>query len=138
MPVDECARGRQEGMTPVPLWSQPVKAGEEEWTGVTSLRYVALIAGALVVLSALTDGTGTVADFAYPDERLLIYIDGMSEKIHGNPAQQTKDVILRAKLRSGGYQVVEITAVSLNDRTAIAAKLSEIAVYLGRDDLFEP
>ena len=83
----------------------------------------------------LHDGTSSVADFAYPDDRILIYVDGMSQKIHGSAHQQRKDVILRAKLRNAGYQVVEITAASLDDRTVVNAKLDEIAVYLDRDDL---
>lgn len=84
----------------------------------------------------LCDGTTSVADFAYPDENVLIYIDGMSKEIHGSPEQQRKDNILRAKLRNGGYQVVDITAASLEDKTTVDAKLDEIAVYLERDDLF--
>ncbi len=84
----------------------------------------------------LADGTSTVADFAYPAENVLIYTDGMSEKIHGSPEQRRKDGILRAKLNRAGYRVVEITAAALNDRRAVDAKLDEIAVYLDREDLF--
>ena len=84
----------------------------------------------------LGDGTATIADFAYPAENVLIYIDGMSEQIHGSPEQQRKDGILRAKLRNAHYQVVEITAAALDDETAVGAKLDEIAVYLDREDLF--
>ncbi|MGI5818748.1 MAG: DEAD/DEAH box helicase [Armatimonadota bacterium] len=82
----------------------------------------------------LGDGTTTVADFAYPDDDVLIYIDGMSEEIHGSAEQRRKDSILRAKLRNAGYKVVEITAASLDDKTAVNQKLDEIAVYLDRDE----
>ncbi len=84
----------------------------------------------------LGDGTTSIADFAYPADNILIYIDGMSEQIHGSVKQQRKDGILRAKLRAAGYKVTDITAASLDDRTALDACLDEIAVYLGREDLF--
>ena len=77
------------------------------------------------------DGGYTVADFAYPDKRVLIYIDGMSEKIHGKPDQIRKDNIIRAKLRMIGFHVMDITSVSLNDETAVNSFLAELGVYLG-------
>ena len=52
----------------------------------------------------------TVADFAYPDKKILIYIDGLSENIHGNPLQQQKDKLLRAKAKMKGYEIIEISA----------------------------
>ena len=83
----------------------------------------------------LGGGSQTVADYAYPDERTVVYVDGMSESLHGNPMQQAKDKILRAKLRAKGWQVVEIAASALKDDSALALHLSELAIYLGRDDL---
>lgn len=76
-------------------------------------------------------GGYTVADFAYPDKRVLIYIDGMSEKIHGKPDQKRKDNIIRAKLRMMGFYVMDITSVSLNDETVLNNFLAELGVYLG-------
>ncbi|MFX0140760.1 MAG: Zn-binding domain-containing protein, partial [Candidatus Hodarchaeota archaeon] len=78
----------------------------------------------------LTDGSYSVADFAYPDKKVLIYVDGMSKKIHGNPEQMKKDKLKRAKLKMMGYLVIEITAVSLNDKKVVDGFLSELAVYL--------
>ena len=80
---------------------------------------------------AFGDGSYTLADFAYPEQNVLVFIDGMSEAIHGNPAQQKKDRLLRAKARMKGWNVVEITAEALDDDESLAVHLEEIAVYLG-------
>ena len=85
----------------------------------------------------LGDGTMTVTDFAWPAEKVAVYIDGVSVGIHGNPTQQMKDVIIRAKLQALGWRVVAITANALNDETALAGHLAALAVYLGRTDLIE-
>ena len=83
----------------------------------------------------LGDGGETVADYAYPDERIVVYVDGMSESTHGGAMQQAKDKILRAKLRAKGWNVVEIAASALKDDSALAVHLSELAIHLGREDL---
>ncbi len=81
----------------------------------------------------LPDGSLTAADFAWPNERVLIYIDGMTW--HGPPEVQRADHITRVKLRNAGYKVVEMTAQELGDTAAINRVLEELAVYLERDDL---
>ncbi len=81
----------------------------------------------------LPDGSVTAADFAYPDERVLIYIDGMTW--HGPEDVQRSDRITRVKLRNEGYKIVEMTAQELEDTAASNRVLEELAVYLGRDDL---
>lgn len=81
---------------------------------------------------SLTDGSYSVADFAYPEKNVLIYIDGMHPELHGNPEQRHRDKIKRAKLKMMNYLVLEITAASLNDKAIVAGFLSELAVYLGR------
>ena len=67
----------------------------------------------------LTGGDYTVADWAYPDRRLLIFIDGMSAAIHGNPQQQKKDKLKRAKAKMAGWHVVEISVDVLLRRRAV-------------------
>ena len=84
---------------------------------------------------SLADGTTTVADFAYPEDNVLIYVDGMSEQLHGDAERRRADHLTRVKLRSKGYQVVESTAEALHDQTAVNRMLNEIAVYLDREDL---
>ena len=77
-------------------------------------------------------GSYTIADFAYPNERVLVFIDGMGKKLHGDPDRQRKDKLARAKLKMKGFHVVEITAEALQDDGSVAMHLDEIAVYLGK------
>ncbi|OQC13852.1 MAG: putative ATP-dependent helicase Lhr [Lentisphaerae bacterium ADurb.Bin082] len=68
------------------------------------------------------------------DRGCCVYLDGMSAGIHGNPETQAKDKAIRAKLRSEGYQVVEITVHDLHDKEAMRSHFSKIARYVvGRD-----
>ncbi|MFW5739161.1 MAG: helicase-related protein, partial [Myxococcota bacterium] len=88
------------------------------------------------------DGSYTLADFAYPDAKILVYIDGMSAGIHGNAAQQKKDRLVRAKAKMAGWHVVAISAEGLQDAESVAGCLEEIALYLGvewsADTMAEP
>ncbi len=79
----------------------------------------------------LPDGTLTLADFAWPEKRILVYIDGMTW--HGPSDVQRADRITRIKLRGADYKVVEMTAQELGDTTAINRVLEELAIYLGRE-----
>ena len=80
------------------------------------------------------NGEYTVADFAYidgnPSKTVLIFIDGLSTEIHGNPEAQRKDRLKRAKLRMGGYNVVECSARGLGDRTYLEDFLQMLSLYL--------
>jgi len=79
----------------------------------------------------LSGGDYTVADYAYEDKKILIYIDGLSRKLHGNFQRKKNDSILRAKAKLKGYNIVEMSAQSLlNDKEYTDHKLEEIAVYL--------
>jgi len=77
----------------------------------------------------LSGGEYTVADFAYPDKKILIYIDGLSEAIHGNPFQKQKDKLLRAKAQLKGYKVVELSAQAIDDKEYMGMILETIALY---------
>jgi len=72
----------------------------------------------------------TIADFAYPDHKILIYIDGLSEGIHGNPVQRQKDKLLRAKAQAKGFKILEIPAEALSDRSMLADYLDVLSDYL--------
>jgi len=85
----------------------------------------------------LGDGDITIPDFAWPEERIAVYIDGMSEAIHGNRQQQMKDTIIRAKLQGLGWRVVAIPASALDDDQALAGHLATLAVHLERWELIE-
>ncbi len=80
---------------------------------------------------AFDDGSHTDADYAYPEQKVLVFIDGMGPGLHGDPQRRQRDRILRAKARMAGYQVVEITAEALQDDGSLVVHLGEIAVYLG-------
>jgi uncharacterized protein DUF1998 len=69
----------------------------------------------------LGGGSVTVADFAWPEQRLLVYVDGLSKRIHGNPEQQRKDRILRAKAEAKGWKVRMISGEGLGDRTMVGS-----------------
>jgi hypothetical protein len=77
----------------------------------------------------------TVPDFFYAgdedaDPGICIYVDGMSRHIHGNPAQAEKDRFLREKLRSSGYEVIEVQSFELDDKKATVAAIARIGKYL--------
>jgi ATP-dependent helicase YprA (DUF1998 family) len=77
------------------------------------------------------DGSYTDADFAYPDKKVLVFIDGMGRHLHGDPERRRRDRLLRAKARMKGWQVVEITAEALQDSGSLAVHLEELALFLG-------
>ncbi|MEN6546026.1 MAG: DUF1998 domain-containing protein, partial [Armatimonadia bacterium] len=85
----------------------------------------------------LCDGASTVMDFAWPQEKIAVYIDGMSSALHGSKQQQMKDTIIRAKLAGLGWRVVAIAANALKDETALAGHLTALAIHLGRTELIE-
>lgn len=52
--------------------------------------------------------------------KVLVFIDGMGENLHGDPNRRQRVRILRAKACMAGFQFVEITAGALNLRTTAA------------------
>ncbi|NPA53646.1 MAG: DEAD/DEAH box helicase [Aquificae bacterium] len=78
----------------------------------------------------LDNGSYTVADFAYPDKKILIYIDGLSKSIHGNPEQRKKDISLRALAKARGYQIFDLSCQDLYDDVVIETHLYELAILL--------
>ena len=70
-----------------------------------------------------------------PEDRgVCIYLDGMSEHIHGNPQTAAADREIRDWLRNNGYQVITITYVELSDANAMRAAFRKLAKYLsGRE-----
>ncbi len=70
-----------------------------------------------------------------PDDKgVCIYLDGMSAALHGDPAIAARDQEIRSWLRNNGYQVIEITRVDLDDRSAMIRHFKKLARHLeGRD-----
>lgn len=76
------------------------------------------------------------ADEDDEDEKgICIYLDGMSEHIHGNPETAERDREIRSWLRNNDYQVIEITYVELDDREAMIRHFRKLAKYLSGRDL---
>ena len=75
--------------------------------------------------------------FAGEDEferGVCVYLDGLSEHIHGNPRTRAKDEAIRTTLRGRGYEVVEIAATDLFDRDQMIRHVARIARLVeGRD-----
>ncbi len=83
----------------------------------------------------LGSGLYTIPDFFYAGEDgdepgICIYLDGMADHIHGNPAQAEKDRFLREQLRSRGYEIVEVRSFELDDRNAVVKAVARVAKYL--------
>ena len=82
---------------------------------------------------------GTISDFYYKGEDedepgICIYLDGMAGHIHGNPEQAEKDIAIRARLDSLGYEVVVVRSFELDDMNAVVRAVARIAKYLvGKD-----
>jgi SOS-response transcriptional repressor LexA len=51
---------------------------------------------------------------------VCVYVDGLSEHIHGNPLTAARDLDIRAQLESKGYIVFSIAATELWDRLAMS------------------
>ena len=66
-----------------------------------------------------------------PDEGVCIYLDGLSEHLHGNPQTAEADRRIRAWLRGSGFEVIEIPANELDDRQAMVRHFRRLATYLG-------
>jgi len=64
------------------------------------------------------------------DEGVCIYLDGLSEHLHGNPATAAKDRQIRDWLRAHGYEVIEIAASDLGDQGAMVRHFRKLAGYL--------
>jgi len=69
------------------------------------------------------------------DKGVCIYLDGMSASLHGDPAVAARDREIRTWLRNNGYQVIEITAVELDDRKAMVRHFRKLARCLSGKDL---
>lgn len=74
-------------------------------------------------------------DFHGADEGVVVYLDGLSAGLHGNPATAARDKEIRDWLRNNGYEVIEISVVELEDSGAMQRHFRRLAGYLRRDDV---
>lgn len=79
----------------------------------------------------LGNGNYTVADFAWPDAKVLVFIDGTSMHLHGDPNRARRDRQKRRQAQMLGWLVIVITAQELSDEQALGLHLEDLADYLG-------
>lgn len=76
----------------------------------------------------------TVPDAFFPgqdgDPGVCVYLDGLSDGIHGKPETAAKDAQLREALRNRSYEVVTIAASELSDREAMTRHFARLARYI--------
>ena len=66
---------------------------------------------------------------------MCIYLDGLSEHIHGNAETAGKDREIRTWLRNDGYEVIETAVSDLHDAGAMQQHFRRLAGYLREDSL---
>lgn len=64
------------------------------------------------------------------DEGVCIYLDGLSDHLHGNAKTAEQDQRIRGWLRGHGYDVIEIAASDLFDAGAMTRHFRRLAGYL--------
>ena len=71
------------------------------------------------------------------DEGVCVYLDGLSQHLHGNPATAEQDRRIRDWLRNNGYEVIEIAVSDLSDQGAMTRHFRKLAGYLSNPGLRE-
>ena len=69
------------------------------------------------------------------DEGVCIYLDGLSQHIHGNAETAEKDREIRTWLRNNRYEVIEVAVSDLDDNRAMTWHFRRLASYLNLPDL---
>jgi SOS-response transcriptional repressor LexA len=69
----------------------------------------------------------TVVDFAYVDQQVAVYLDGLSRELHGNAERARVDAIIRDQLEDRDWKVIVVPASYLDDPEALAAAFRRIA-----------
>jgi hypothetical protein len=69
------------------------------------------------------------------DEGVCIYLDGLSNHIHGNPETAARDQKIREWLKNNDYDAIEIAANELDDQDAMVRYFRKLAAYLRADRL---
>jgi len=64
------------------------------------------------------------------DPGICIYLDGLSDGIHGNPETAARDRAIREALRARRFEVIEIPASELSDRDAMRSHIFRLARLL--------
>jgi hypothetical protein len=122
---------------PPPDGKVPVNQAEETLKGM--LKRAGFPAGEWHHEIALGKPLGnTYPDVFFADDEgepgVCLYLDGLSQHIHGNKETAKKDRAIRDQLRSVGHEVFEIAATELTDRDAMARHFFRLArVLMGKE-----
>jgi hypothetical protein len=82
-----------------------------------------------------TLGIATEPDWLHEPTKVVIYLDGMSRGLHGDPNVARKDQIIRQAVELDGYTVIVVQRRDLDDPQAVRQHLKNIAQAMGRGDL---
>ncbi len=80
-------------------------------------------------------GIATTPDWVHEPTKVVVYLDGMSRGLHGDPNVAKKDHILRQAVELDGWTVIVVQSRDLNDPQAMRQHLRNIAQAMGRGDL---
>jgi hypothetical protein len=61
---------------------------------------------------------------------ICLYLDGLSDRLHGNPVTAERDRVLREALRAKGYEVFELPASCLDDRGRMTQLFYDLGLRL--------
>jgi hypothetical protein len=80
----------------------------------------------------------TIPDLSYEDEtteiKVAIYLDGLSDGIHGSKDTQQKDRTIRQQLELDDWDVIDISNDALSDPEALRLAFRRMAKALKRND----
>ncbi len=131
--------GQPHTLHQIPASVQPTKKvnGDAEPDSTAEQRYLQLLAArsfrqpdALQHRIDLNNGNYTVADFAWVEARVLVFVDGTSSHLHGDPQRARQDRLKRAMAGKLSWNVLVITAQSLDDQQLLSDHLDELSIYL--------
>jgi len=80
-------------------------------------------------------GIATTPDWVHEPTKVVVYLDGMSRGLHGDPNVAKKDHILRQAVELDGWTVIVVQSRDLNDPQAVRMHLRNTAQAMGRNDL---
>lgn len=131
---------------PIPAAAPPGKAPTAQPVNEAERRLGHLLAvagfpeGARGEQIDLGPGLGTTTpDVIYGGQSgmsdVCVYLDGLSEHLHGDPRRAEQDREIRYWLRQRGHEVVEITVTDLDDAGAMSRHFVRLAMYLGADEV---
>ena len=94
------------------------------------------VRGEQILLSGTQYTTTPDVIYRDPDDPfckgVCVYLDGMSEHLHGNPDTAARDRTIRTWLRNSDYEVLAIPANELDDENAMTRHFRRLANYLGQ------